>query len=118
MVSGMSAGAVMRQERAKEKEREKVVSPAGSLEQRVVGALRVLWSLSKDGEPKAIVAKLATEFKGSMGRPRVTPTLMRRLASAQALVGLMNAQPRSLRDTELLGRLDKALDDILTECAG
>lgn len=97
-----------------------VARPGLSLEARVGDALRALWSMSAKGEAKEIVARLGKEYLAAVEgkRPRVSDRLLTRLGSAQAVVRQARAQRQ---DPVLAGkweRVDRLLDEILTECAG
>lgn len=95
-----------------------VVERKQTLDQRILGALAVLWSLAKPGEPKAIVARLYRDCEERADKPRVSDRMLQHVASAQANVRAMKAISVPPNMVSRLIRLEANLEGILTEVAG
>lgn len=86
-----------------------------TVEERVLEALRALWSMSADGDAKEVVADLAKEYKARMGRRVVSDELMTAVGRAQ---GVVRGMKRGWRGGPEVERIEKYLDEAAGEMVG
>lgn len=92
------------------------LKPPHSLDQRLLGALGVLWSMAKPGEPKGIVAQLAADLKRDMRRGRVTDRMVSRLDSLKAVARQIKKNGERRYDEDTIDRLLEIHQQIVKEC--
>jgi hypothetical protein len=122
-MAGMSAGAVERGEREKGRAREEGearLERVAKLDERIVQALRVLYTQARTPGGKAVVMELHRDYAARMGGPvkaKAVLGILGRLAGAQAVArNMRKLGGLGFGGKEMLDRLERYLDEAVGEC--